>query len=518
MYRGSIVYRILTIGLFLLFVIIIFLYSRSKIKNVDYIVENSSDKIQTFLTVIKDDIIDYNQMKFMKNVEKQIGIDIEWLVYTENAWKETKKLLFSSNDLPDAFYGTYTLNYFDMLSLAGQNKVIPIEEYINKKEGNISRLLYKNKKYLDRLYQSDGHIYGVPTIQENKTRATGNLFINKVWLDKLGMGVPKTTDEFINVLKAFKNARDLNGNMLYDEIPISFKFNIGEIFGAFGLVDNEDHWLLDNGKVIFTPINQQYMKAMEFMHRLYIEGLIDKEAFTQDSKGLSAKIVSEPPIVGFFISDTLYKYFGDDENPYTSMAPVKGTIGWQYKGMNSNDPIVSKSAFVITNENDDPNLAFKWIDTMYEEDNIVQCYYGEYEDSISKTIDGDIIFLKRNRETPVSKINVPGRNGAYFIDADIHNKTKFNKIVKESEALDKFYSPFFKGMRMPQVQCSSEEAKRFLALQDKIIMYVEKRYLEWMVMGGIRDEWGDYIKELEEMGVNDMIKMYQDFYTRRVNE
>ena len=50
----------------------------------------------------------------------------------------------------------------------------------------------------------DGNIYSLPSIRDQKSYSSlrDALFINSEWLDKLGLEVPKTTEEFKNVLKS----------------------------------------------------------------------------------------------------------------------------------------------------------------------------------------------------------------------------------------------------------------------------------------------------------------------------
>ena len=50
-------------------------------------------------------------------------------------------------------------------------------------------------------------------------------FINKKWLDELGLEVPTTTDELVEVLKAF---RDKKPEGRTDVIPMTFIINNGD--------------------------------------------------------------------------------------------------------------------------------------------------------------------------------------------------------------------------------------------------------------------------------------------------
>ena len=57
----------------------------------------------------------------------------------------------------------------------------------------------------------DGNIYALPKVNECLHCTYGQrMWINTTWLEKLGLEMPTTTDEFYQVLKAFKE-QDPNG-------------------------------------------------------------------------------------------------------------------------------------------------------------------------------------------------------------------------------------------------------------------------------------------------------------------
>ena len=91
-------------------------------------------------------------------------------------------------------------------------------------------------------------------------------WINKKWLDELGLQVPKTTDELVTVLKAFK---DKHPEGKTDIIPMSFIINGGNedpgfLLGAFGLGDNGDHYLVNNDKkVVYSTVQDGYKEGIK---------------------------------------------------------------------------------------------------------------------------------------------------------------------------------------------------------------------------------------------------------------
>ena len=67
----------------------------------------------------------------------------------------------------------------------------------------------------------DGHIYTLPGKKPLRPKGCDTPFINKAWLDRLGLEMPTTVDEWYEVLKAFKE-QDANGNGdPNDEIPLT---------------------------------------------------------------------------------------------------------------------------------------------------------------------------------------------------------------------------------------------------------------------------------------------------------
>ena len=122
------------------------------------------------------------------------------------------------------------------------------------------------------------------------------LWINQDWLDQLGMKEPETTEEFYAYLKAVKET-DLNGNGQHDEVPFAATGITGiidHLKGSWGLgTSGLGHKFVDvdpdTGKLRFTKAQPEYKEMLEFLNKLYKEGLLDKEIFTIEGGALNAK-------------------------------------------------------------------------------------------------------------------------------------------------------------------------------------------------------------------------------------
>lgn len=126
----------------------------------------------------------------------------------------------------------------------------------------------------------DGRSYGFAT-PATIVRNEGVL-IRKDWLDNLGLAIPKTTDEFLNVMRAFTfNDPDKNGKndtwgygafielTTYEAYP-GRRFE--PLMGAFGVEGTWDMTKANFGLSIHDPAFFEYMK---YMKTIIDEGLID---------------------------------------------------------------------------------------------------------------------------------------------------------------------------------------------------------------------------------------------------
>ena len=203
----------------------------------------------------------FANLEFFQELEEKTNVHIEWNMSSEDGWKEKKGLLFSG-DLPDAFFGQAILTDVDVIKYASQGLLIPLDDLIEQYCPNIKALLERGS-YRKELTAPDGHIYALPNSTELSPMTHDKLFINKTWLDQLGLPMPTTIEEFTETLRAFKE-NDMNGNGRADEIPFSFLYNRKEnglfsLFGSFGQLDKLDHFIVDeDGNVVYTAITEPY--------------------------------------------------------------------------------------------------------------------------------------------------------------------------------------------------------------------------------------------------------------------
>jgi putative aldouronate transport system substrate-binding protein len=137
--------------------------------------------------------------------------------------------MMASDDLTDVLL-VESLTREQILDYGSKGAFIPLNKYLNDpvKAPHFAKVPEPDKSdIITTGTMADGNIYSLPRWEAEPWNMTPHrYYLNKAWLDKLGLKVPTTTDELRNVLIAFRD-RDPNGNGRKDEIGITGWFSGG---------------------------------------------------------------------------------------------------------------------------------------------------------------------------------------------------------------------------------------------------------------------------------------------------
>ncbi len=168
-----------------------------------------------------EQVSDFNKNAYTQWLEEKTGVNLEIDVVNTTDAQAKLNLVLASGDLPDILLG-----FSPSTSLIAQQGVqgtfLPLNDLMAKYGDETKRVFQKERPQLLPLITSpDGKVYGLPEVNECfHCFLAQKMWVYKPWLDKLGLAVPKTTDEFEAMLKAFKD-KDPNGNGKADEVPLS---------------------------------------------------------------------------------------------------------------------------------------------------------------------------------------------------------------------------------------------------------------------------------------------------------
>lgn len=211
-----------------------------------------------------------------KIIREKFGINLELTMLPVNpAEKNIKVNAAADGDtLPDMA----VVNREPLLNLIKKDLIMPVDDLYPLMPRRTEKMYNETSR---RFATVKGKCYGFSTPGGRIPKNEGVL-IRKDWLDNLGLAVPKTMDEYLDVMRAFtRNDPDGNGkNDTYGfgafiEIN-SYEEGLGRrldpIFGAFGVAGTWNMTEKDAGLNVRKPA---YYDAMKTLVTMQNEDLID---------------------------------------------------------------------------------------------------------------------------------------------------------------------------------------------------------------------------------------------------
>lgn len=444
---------------------------------------------------------EWNDFPIFKEISEKTNVRVDFQTISGDGAEEKLNLLLASKNLPDVIFSG--LSDQKILSYAKKGILTPIEDLIEEYAPNIKRTLDENPDIRKAITTPDGHIYAIPAVNEDQAPVQSTtLNINKGWLDKLGLEVPKTTEEFEAVLRAFKTG-DPNGDGSANEIPFTYEpkipYNVWNgdtgLSGAFGVTDSDSYLMRKGDELVFTPAESGYKDYVQWTGKLYAEGLIDLEIFTQDHNQYMSKISSNR--LGAYLTNGPVR---TEEAEYVTIEPLKGPKGDQL--WSALDFSIDKNRGVITTANKYPEATMRYMDTFYEPINSLKLRYGIYLEE-----QGDMYEILSS--IPGKSSEAPGSYVGTCIPKEIADKYIVkNDDVLQSEARKEMYAPFL-AEPIPLLNFTAEESKELSSLKVDIAKVVDENKARWTTnQSDIDKEWDAYIQSLNNVGLERYVEIY----------
>lgn len=472
---------------------------------------------------------DYANMEYWKRVEEATGIKVNWTVAKADEFTQKLNLALVSGEYPDVIIGGSgaAVTKADEEVYGVQQEVfLPLDDYLNESYmPNLMSAVAEVPDVLDQQRATDGHIYSLCNYGDMGVTTAGHMFINKVWLDNLGLEIPTTIEELENVLRAFKND-DPNGNGQADEVPYSSLLfsdtqGVNLLAGCFGQLDTSNHLVIEGDKVVFSATSDAYRTAVEWISKIYQEGLLDPEAFSHDAMTYYSKLKGGN--VGFFIDWRLTSMalsYPGMENDYVCIDPVAAS-GVEKAVWLRTESAANTGSLVITTANQYVEETIAWADYLYEPYFSLSAIVGPID--LMSHIDEDGRIATDTNEDGTAKytneeINAaaPGHGSLSFLTPSIYAKVyNFHPGHLEKFPYCAQYEPYLCEIAPARIgygRLGGDDLDRASVLQTDIDKYVKETMVEFFSHGVTDDSWENYKKTLNEIGLEEYVALKQKSY------
>ena len=494
-------------------------------------------------------------------IEEQTNVKIDF-VYDldgEEAGTRLNLLMTDPDSMPDIFIRTGWTK--GALTLYGQQGlVIPLNKYL-KTAKNWNAMNESSPMREGDLTMTDGNIYSFGSVGECYSCLYSNrLWVYKPWIDQFNDGkMPETLDELYDYMVKIKNC-DANGNGIADEIPVSgfiggwatdpTMYFVNSFLNCNNTLSavSVGGWAVDNGKLKYQLVDERYKDALTFLNKIYAEGLLDNQLFTQDQQQFSALMNGDENKVALHAGGLMWGGIanlgvapGDYQN-WVALAPVEGPDGVRYA------PTGQTSYFggcngVISKNCKNPEIAvalFDWL--LNEEASLVQSYGPEgigwdYVDGGPDVVGGNNARFKiytfdtttidwsqygydpDNLPFNPNHIDYPSSSIIARFNVDLFNAQAAEnpeiELVPLLNIAASVYEPYAipSDMLVPNLAFTEEASKKISDYTVTICGYANQASVQFITGElDIETGWDDYVNKMYQMGLEDFTNIYQEAY------
>ncbi|HIW34912.1 MAG TPA: extracellular solute-binding protein [Candidatus Paenibacillus intestinavium] len=455
---------------------------------------------------------------WLQELEKNSNVKINWQVMSSNDWGEQKSIMLASGKLPDVIIGNSAFENSDIINNISYFR--PLDQYIDEYMPNLKAAMEETPLLKKISTFPDGEIYSLPARLPSRPKSGTQPVINKTWLDNLGLEVPTNIDELYTVLKAFKE-NDPNRNGKQDEIPVSNSGDIDlSILTIFGITDlRGNNMMIKDGKPVYYPTSEEYKESLKWLNKLYEEGIIDRESFTQDDTMLSAKRQNpDAALIGFTFQWTPDAVFGQWSDQYMTIPAIKGPDGKGYTIGEPDGLSFRRNEVLITTFNKHPEVTARWINEFYTNEASIQNFWGAIGTSIEKSDNGTYSLMAPPEGTSADAWywEKSLRDfGPKYVSPSFEDKIKLDPTTGDGlkQELDKLGANDV-TIPYPDVMYTTEEYQELPTLTADINSYIASARAQWVTKGNVDSGWDAYVKQLNDMGLPQLIQIYENAYER----
>ncbi len=519
--------------------------------------QGSGDRLLVGLTQ-SSMVTDYENNYFTNYLEEKLGFELEfYMLPADPAETRTKVALMatSQEELPDVLVVDNHLTNEMILQYGSSGFFLPLNDLLSdaSKMPNYNAIPEEDRNAMNSAStMADGNIYSLSSYEPETWNLTPNrIFINRAWLDKLGLKAPATTEELKEVLIAFRD-KDPNGNGVKDEIGV-YGFSAGgygentsaALMNAFvfwnGGTTNGGLSLSDDGTQVIAPFTTEgWRDGLRYMNDLYNEGVLSANIFTDDGTQFKAILNQETPIVGMTTAGSLSNWPDVKNNKnfleMEMIEPLKGPAGIQYTPYSE---YVPGQELMILAGTDKLDMALKFADQFFDHDTSLIERFGE--EGVDWTRDPQMLAEHTNAYIEAGLYDGLSLLVTSTVWADNQSQTwrnhgpryasleMGNTVYDFSTGLPfdpedptqlnaKCYELYFTKHPekvLPALKYTLEEAEQIQDQLTTIPDFVKQSLAEFVT--GARDVengWDTYLEELNNMGLQQWLETAQAAYDR----
>ncbi len=467
-------------------------------------------------------LADFNESEFFQWMEEKTNVHINFIVPAVGEEAQNFKSLFTTDDLPDIMYTQpATQNYRDGMDAAIEDGyIVDLTQYLDLMPNYVSWLNSIPTAKQD-IFTDSGKMYGFWSFWDNMEDgyADQGISIRKDFLDKVGMDIPTTYDEWEAVLTAFKDQLGIEAPLYTSKYGIDY----GEFMAGYGIAP---YFYQVDGTIKYGPLQDEYKDYLTLLHDWYTKGLLDPDFATRQSTGVAADndmILNDKigALVdwGTRMTDAYVSRGASNPEFYAQACPQPKKSAsdpdpaWREVGNNYHD--IQAVCVLISAQSEHIEEAIKWVDSFYAKDVYLNANYGidSEEGTVWYAADdghriGDYDFRYSNPDgldSATVAAKYWAKNPPIRVEA-----AQIEQMPEDRAASYKVWSQYPSKNYIPvTVTMTADESTEYATYYADIETFVQENNVKFITGEKSLDEYDAYREQLKSMGIETCISLRQ---------
>ncbi|WP_422659480.1 extracellular solute-binding protein [Paenibacillus sp. EC2-1] len=463
------------------------------------------DKPTKITWMLPSDKTDLNTSLIAKEIEKRTGITIDFQAYSKATFQDKLRVVVASGKLPDIFHG---LRPNELKKIGKQNAVVAINEYADMLPNFKKLYMEENPSVLSSYGDEKGNLYAWPIHNLNRDVNHGFMYRKDIF-DELGIKEWTNTEEFYQALKTLKEKYPdsypyASKNKEYIFRDWAYGWGIG---GA-----NYPVYYDESAKVWkFASIQPEHKEMLDFMKKLYTEGLLDPEFLTDTQESWTSKMTtSNKAFVTYDWIGRLDMFYNQikDTNPKYDLR-YGNPVGPTGNGMSL--PKIDAGFGITVTNNDNKEAALKLLDYLTSPSGATLVTMGVEGETFK--MEGDKAVYPELTDVPLVDISVLEDKYGLWLEGMYLNPDRrsvyYNFTEKEQEAQDKRMNANSFEPLDPVLNFTDAESATIAELQVNLEKSSNEFNSKYVLNKGYGDaQWAEWQKTAAAQGADKMVEIF----------
>lgn len=461
----------------------------------------------------------------MEYITEKTNISLELLEQNMMTANEKFNLMVASQDYPDIISG------FDESYSGGAVKgyeddvIIDLTDLMEENAPNYMAYIQQDQQNYRDAYNDDGQMLFMNGYNDYYVQARGNV-IRQDLLDKLGLDIPVTYDDYHNVLEAFKNDGIEYPIWMPQAVQGGALLSAGFGVSGYTLQQSGTHFFQKDGTVYSSFLTEEYKEFLKLMAQWYSEGLMDKDFYAiVDDMGSA----SEPAILNGNVG--MWYHMADKIGTYNKSASVEGfhAVGLadavQQEGdishfyQNEGSSKTTNKGISISVQAEDPENILRFFDWFFTKEGSTVANYGIEGTSFEYDAEGNPQYTDLIANNPDYTFQQIALLYCWADIPTIVDRDRSFQATYTQDSLDaiELYGKNTDGAyEMPtRLSFTAAESDEYASTIGDIETRADEQIVRF-VIGELNfdSDWDDFVQELKDMGLERCVELKQDALDR----